>query len=815
MYIPKYIKEIDSIVTNMSDEMSILYLQSDHPDVLRLVLDQDTGSHSLRGWLGIGGYKDLKSVQRFRIARPLTAVYQEKTSYGILGDEEYYRKQCNIKEGTKDPVYLKTDAFGNSPVVYVQGPHENIRVGVSVVDGDPSRKFPDKTITLNAIPIRRYLKSSKSTFYIEIDKTDPLESCYNDIQPACWPCRFFYLTNVDALDLTTISRMMQAFLECRDMYPQAKLVLTGMTRCIPDAMAAQVVLIRLGAPTLEDVRHHLEEKLSPADGGAIPFSEESIESFSKTLTGLTHLQLENVYAYFGNNLVAELSHNPSSLNEAVWRQKELESKKDGILVYQKITENPGVVGVGGFSRWLNENLPDLADTEQARNMGIEPPRGVILAGVPGTGKSQLAKQLAYQWGNFNQHNRQSVSFIEFKIGSLSSSKYGESEGKMEHFLTRISEQAPAVLFVDEVEKTFYRDGQGRQGMHEVKKQQMSMLLAWLQEHKENIFTFMTSNDIDILPPELIRSGRLSERFFVFIPNYIELMSMLYVFLKSKAEKGIFNRDFHEEIEKICGAIEEHGEKYGGNNFGKDAKNDAELDQRLSDIIKAGSLSHVLIALAKYAVNPGDNKIRNWELENMKDLEGTENPWDTWLDSSEESIRTPFLTGADLQELVKNTILKLRRTKPNEKWTGQQFAETMVSCCCCSEFIPYGQSNLKKLAELYLSCDYRDASAHPLLPRWQFHTHLCKFSRNGMYITDTQPDNLYDQFMQQVLMREIERQAGEKKHEEERREFQEEQIRRQKMQWEEEDQDKPEKKAHEARVRDCTRLQLEQLERRDK
>ena len=459
-----------------------------------------------------------------------------------------------------------------------------------------------------------------------------------------------------------------------------------------------------------------------------------------------------------------------------------------------------MVGVGGFDRWLNENLPYLVDPDEAKQLGIMPARGLIISGVPGTGKTQLAKQMAYRWGCLNG-NDEPVSFIEFNIGELSSSEYGKSEALMQKFLNRISEQAPAVLLVDEVEKTFYQNKNGNQEMHEVKKQLMGMFLGWLQEHSENVVTFMTSNDISILPPEMLRSGRLSERFFVFMPSYLELMCMLYAFIRDKSQ--LFCQEFNEKIEGICRAIEEHSKSYETND-----EQDQRPDNGLSAKIKQGPLSHILEDLIKYAVGKEDPA-------RVEMLNGADIKWDELLGGPEcgerdmPALRTPFMTGADMKELVRRAIMLLNRKKHDQKgrWTEEDFAREMNACCCRPQFIPYGQSNMEKLVDLYLSCDYQDVSERPLLPRYQFNESGGRFDREGQYIRGTQPDNLYDQYMQVIFMREIEKAAGEKKREKDRQDrqdrlqrfqleqtdFQKQEMEYRMEQWKEEREDKDARK----------------------
>lgn len=802
-----YSMTIDRVISNMSTKTRILYLQSDCPDVLEMVLDKDKGSSFLRTWLGIDieYYKGFRETCKYHAARPLLSVYEEHSSYGILKGDEYYKKQRGIID---EVISLKSDIDGKCEPVYYCCGNERFCLRINQIDkGDINKEEIRKSAEAasNKIDLSNKMEGS----YI---LGDHILYCKLDGVPAnistVHVCKFFYLTNADALDTSALARMLQAFLE-NEHYRNAKLILTGTTRLIPSMLADQIQLIRLGAPSVEDIQKQLKERPSECQRLSecrrnFEFSDEEIKKFAGTLSGLTYLQLENIYASFGDNLAYHLKYTPGALSEKVWCQKKMESEKDGILDIDKIEENPGVVGIGGFERWLNENLPDLADPSTAEQFGSTPPRGLIISGVPGTGKSKLAKQMAYQWNQMMvKDNARPVSFIKFDIGRISSDKYGESEAKMERFLARISEQEPAVLLVDEVEKTFYQDKKRK--MHEVKEQLMAMLLFWLQEHKENIFTFMTSNDISILPTELIRSKRLSERFFVFLPGYIELMCMVYSFLRSKPEKNIYSDAFNTEIKGVCAAIDQHSKEYGST-----PEYDRQLDNNLANAIEKGSLCNVLTKLTDYA---------------------------------KENARRPFMTGADMEDLVEKTNQRLRREKPNLGWTGEDFANAMIQCCCCDEFRPYAQSNMNKLVEMYLSCDYNDVSAHPLLPRVQFIEEDGRFVRDGdgVYIRGTAPKYAYDQYLQELVARKIEEAASREKREKDRQdrqdrleeaqesqmefqseqmthqreqwEFQSEQMERQRAQWEQEDQDEPSRKQYEENARTLQELQIRQLQQR--
>ena len=205
--------------------------------------------------------------------------------------------------------------------------------------------------------------------------------------------------------------------------------------------------------------------------------------------------------------------------------------------------------------------------------------------------------------------------------------------------------------------------------------------------------------------------------------------------------------------------------------------------------------------------------------------------------AEEAIktkRTPFMTGSDMETLVESTMLRLRKNgKDMKQCNAKVFANTMKEICKDPNFKPYGQSNLESLAKLYLSCDYRDVSDNPLLPRHQFNSEIGKF-QGGEYIDGTNPDNDYDRYMQRKLREVIEKQASNKKAEEEEKTnrqeytkfqknqipFQEEQVKFQKEQMvfqreqmKEHRADRDAQKAHEQNARQLTQLQLEEYRKK--
>ena len=772
---PSYTNKLDTIIRNMSKRIRVIYLESDYPspDILDMVLDRVTGSEELRSWLGLPETASgFQYAVRNHFARRFAAVYSDHTAFGVLKDSDHYRKECNLENPATE---LKLDSFGQSQPVFFYTPGKECICLEAKLEANCPREA--ETVNLKDLPVKRYF-TGKNVLSLRMDGVDlrkpPIIS--ND------SCLFFYLTNANALGETALARQIQAFLE-NDIYPRAKLILTGSTRCIPEALSGQIQLIRLGAPSAADIEEALRERLKSA-GAQTPAKD--LAEYAEQLNGLTYMQLENIYTRLGSHFGKERKDDLNLLATLAWEQKQAESEKDGVLVYKRIQKDPGVVGTGRFTQWFNQNVNDLIDPQTAKKVyGISPPKGVILTGIPGGGKSQLSKQLAYRW---EKKSSKPVTYIEFDISKVSSKWVGESEQKMATFLDRISEQEPAVLYIDEIEKIFHKDS-NQSEMHDTKKAQMGKLLAWLQEHDENIFTFATCNNISALPPELTRSGRFSERFLVYLPGYYELMAMLYTFLKPKAELKIFDEKFRKDIQDIYDIIERHAKEFGLND-----ESDKKLDSSLKNAIRNSLLSDVLVALAKAA---------------------------------EGHKRMPFLTGADMEKLVTDTIQWLRLTKKGNEWSGSDFGQAMKACCCDPTYTPYGQSNMENLVDLYLNCDYPFISSQPVLPKHLFdrQTGSFKTDKNG-YLDGAKPDNDYDQYLQKVMIREIQDATGEKQrqkkreerqdrileHQEKQQSFQEKQMVRTEAQWKEEDADRGARKKAEETAREIQKLQLKQLQK---
>ncbi|MDA0921425.1 MAG: AAA family ATPase [Planctomycetota bacterium] len=173
-------------------------------------------------------------------------------------------------------------------------------------------------------------------------------------------------------------------------------------------------------------------------------------------------------------------------------------------------------GLRNLKGWLRQRRGGFS--RQAREYGIEPPRGVLMLGVPGCGKSLCAKVVASDWN---------MPLLRLDPGVLYQKFIGESESQLRQALLQAESMAPVVLWIDEIEKAF-ASASGDSSDGGLSQRMFGTLLSWMQDHRHPIFIVATANDISALPPELMRKGRFDEVFFVDLPSEAARGSLIYV-----------------------------------------------------------------------------------------------------------------------------------------------------------------------------------------------------------------------------------------------------------------------------------------------
>lgn len=214
-----------------------------------------------------------------------------------------------------------------------------------------------------------------------------------------------------------------------------------------------------------------------------------------------------------------------------------------------------------ISTWLNERCSIFEDTEKARGVGYDIPKGVLITGIPGTGKSMMAKVAAQTLD---------LPLICLDMGDLQEGLVGASEQHMVDALRMVEAMAPCVLWIDEIEKAF-SGSSSSSGDGGVMRRMFGKFLTWMQEKTAPCFVFATSNDISQLPPELFRSERFDDKFYSFMPMAAECAAIFSQLIKSENKRtAIFSNElesvepwirFLDEITSATGHIAMEGNKW--------------------------------------------------------------------------------------------------------------------------------------------------------------------------------------------------------------------------------------------------------------
>lgn len=285
------------------------------------------------------------------------------------------------------------------------------------------------------------------------------------------------------------------------------IILTGHDTSVPDALRPHATVLDLPPPTFDDYRRLLE-RLIREYSAKMPVKVELTHAdrvrLINNLVGLTMLEAEKV--------ITKLIVEDGALRERdvarVTIAKRQVVEQDGLLEYHPAAEKlDQVAGLDGLKAWLARRRPVVADPRRAEEFGLSFPKGVLLLGVPGCGKSLCAKAVASEWG---------LPLLRLDPGNLYDKYMGNSEKNFKRAMQTAERMAPIVLWIDELEKAFAPTSGDSDGG--VSNRVFGSFLSWLQERKGDVFVVATSNDVAKLPPEFVRKGRFDEIFFVDLPR---------------------------------------------------------------------------------------------------------------------------------------------------------------------------------------------------------------------------------------------------------------------------------------------------------
>ncbi len=284
------------------------------------------------------------------------------------------------------------------------------------------------------------------------------------------------------------------------------LFLTAPRLDIPPALEKEVMVIGLALPDTDEIKRLIYRTVAGLRGGRSVRIEMTPEQLERLINALQGLTLEEAERAMVQVVLEDRRLDPGDIDRVLeLKQKTL--MRDMLLDFIPSSQDLGdVAGLDNLKAWLDRRRG--AFTRKAREFGLDVPRGILLLGVQGCGKSLCAKAVAREWN---------LPLLRLDPGRLYDKYMGESERKLRQAMATAEAMAPAVLWIDEIEK-----GLGGSSSGEVdgglSHRMLGTFLSWLQEKQAAVFVIATANDISALPPELIRKGRFDEIFFVDLPD---------------------------------------------------------------------------------------------------------------------------------------------------------------------------------------------------------------------------------------------------------------------------------------------------------
>ena len=380
----------------------------------------------------------------------------------------------------------------------------------------------------------------------------------------------------------------------------ATIIIISATLIIPRELEKFITIMEMDYLNTNEIKSIIKRFIK--ENGLKSVSDELIDELAIAFKGLTEFEINNLLALsYADD--GELTKKDLRL---IFDQKQQMIKKAGILEMIPLKETiDDIGGLENLKDWFVRKAKVYKNMNTAREYGVDMPKGVLIAGVPGCGKSLNAKAAA---------NLFEVPLLRLDMGRLMGKYVGESEGNLRKAIALAEAIAPCVLWIDELEKAFAGIGGGNGGAAEVTTRLFGNFLTWMQEKDSPTFVVATANDITKLPPELLRKGRFDEIFYVGLPNAEEREKIFSIHIRKRRPqdlKDIRIADLVKASKGFSGADIEGVVKDAVESAFADDKNAIQTHDILDAINNTHSLSEIMKeALEKMAKEYETRKFKN-------------------------------------------------------------------------------------------------------------------------------------------------------------------------------------------------------------
>ncbi len=301
------------------------------------------------------------------------------------------------------------------------------------------------------------------------------------------------------------------------------ITMIGPSVKIPPALSAEVAQIEVKAPSLKEIQETVQStllELKKQHPFEFKLSKAQYAELARRFQGLTLPEVERILTKL---VIEDAKLDQSDLKQLLVEKRKL-FEEDGVVEFVDTLSGTAlkIGGMQNLKNWLGRRRAALTSHE-AEAFGLPPPKGILLTGVQGCGKSLAAKVIAQEWG---------LPLLKLDMGRIRDKYVGETEKNLSRAIEIAENSAPCVLWMDEIEKGIQSDEMDGG----LSKRLLGQLLTWMQERESRVFLVATSNDIEGLPPELLRKGRFDEIFFIDLPEASERKEIFVTHLEARRRK---------------------------------------------------------------------------------------------------------------------------------------------------------------------------------------------------------------------------------------------------------------------------------------
>lgn len=423
------------------------------------------------------------------------------------------------------------------PILYIVSSEET-RVQSMIVEIAQRRqkKVIEWSYSTGLVPAGTSIQSQKHRNAPTKDPLIALDQVIDQVEPAIFLFKDFHAF-LTKNNFAIIRKLKEIALQLKNSFKTIILVSPHLE--IPTELEKEITVLNFPLPDradLGDLLDRIVEEVKQYKQVLIDLDEAGRERLLQAALGLTLNEAENVFAKI---IVQDSRLSGDDVNE-VFAEKQQIIRKSGLLEYYASHETfSHVGGLNVLKDWLQKRA--VAFTEEARAFGLPAPKGILMLGVQGCGKSLCAKAVSCQW---------QLPLLRFDMGRMFGSLVGSSEENVRRAIAVAESVAPAILWVDEIDKAFA--GSQGSGITDsgTTARVFSTFLTWLSEKTVPVFVVATANDISHLPPELLRKGRLDEIFFVDLPLETERLEIFRIHLAKRGrDPELFNLPDLIEVSK--------------------------------------------------------------------------------------------------------------------------------------------------------------------------------------------------------------------------------------------------------------------------